>query len=580
MTTVFRKVLFVASLCGILTLNAATAPTLAVDANAGRHPISPYIYGINNWSDNGIQEMMRIPVVRWGGDDATSFNWQNSVKNNTGDNPWCYENYSVTPSFDSFLQTNVRTGSASLGTIPLMDWAPKASGECSFSVAKYGPQKATSPDNPNCGNGWLASNGQPVSNDPNDAYVPVDQTFAQQWVQNIVSAYGAGNAGGVQFWSMDNEPEWWYDNHLDIYHQYSTYDDVLARNIKWATAVKAVDPTALVTGPVPGGWSGMYFSFTDMASGWSTAPYDYWDNPVDQNAHAGVPWVPYYLQQMQAAAKANGGQRLLDLLDVHAYITPQGLSGSVGDQAMETLRMTSTRDLWDPNYFPPGGGYEDATGAELAPELIPRMHGWVNDNYPGTMVGITEYSWGALDTITGAIAEADILGIFGRESLDLGTLWGTPSPTDPGAFAFKIFLNYDGNASQFGETGISATTGDADTLSIFAALRSDATLTILVLNKTTGAIADSVNLANITPTGAAQVWQYSSANLGAIVRQTPDLAVANNTLNATFPAYSMTLFVVPASQPVRTIEPPPCHWAPRLPPWCSVGSSPTQSQPR
>src|ERR1022692_3210634 len=80
----------------------AQAPTLAVDANANRHPISPYIYGINEWSDNGLMGLMRIPVIRWGGDDATSFNWQNSVKNNTGDNPWCYENYSVSPGFDAF----------------------------------------------------------------------------------------------------------------------------------------------------------------------------------------------------------------------------------------------------------------------------------------------------------------------------------------------------------------------------------------------------------------------------------------------------------------------------------------------
>src|ERR1039458_3592366 len=95
----------------------AQAPTLAVDANANRHPISPYIYGINEWSDNGLMGLMRIPVIRWGGDDATSFNWQNSVKNNTGDNLWCYENYSVSPGFDAFHEANLTAGTVSLGTI-------------------------------------------------------------------------------------------------------------------------------------------------------------------------------------------------------------------------------------------------------------------------------------------------------------------------------------------------------------------------------------------------------------------------------------------------------------------------------
>ena len=206
-------------------------------------------------------------------------------------------------------------------------------------------------------------------------------------------------------------------------------------------------------------------------------------------------------------------------------------------------------------------------------ELIPRMHQWVNQNYPGTMLAITEYSWGALESITGAIAQADILGIFGREALDLGTLWGTPEPTQPGAFAFQIFLNYDGNGSQFGDTSVSATTGDPDTLSIFAAQRADSALTVLVLNKTTGAIADTVSLANFTPAGTAQVWQYSQSNLSAIVRQSPDINVGGNNIAAAFPAYSMTLFVIPQAQSAMSVPQPVVvggHRAPlrTMPPAC------------
>jgi uncharacterized protein (TIGR03437 family) len=544
-----------------------------VDANAARHPISPLIYGINNWSDNGLQEMMRIPLVRWGGDDATSFNWQNSVKNNTGDNPWVYENYTVSPGFNSFHETNLRTGTTSLGTVSLMDWLPKAAGECSFSVKKYGPQKATNPDNSDCGNGHLESNGDPVNNDPNDAYVPVTPGFSQQWVQQLNTTYGPGNRGGVQFWSMDNEPEWWYGNHLDVYRQYSTYDDVLTRNIKWATAVKAIDPTALVTGPVPGGWSGMYFSFTDMQAGWNKSPYQYWDNPIDQNAHGGVPWIPYYLQKMQAASAA-AGERLLDVVDVHAYIMPVCFNNNSCGANTEQLRMTSTREFWDPNYLPPGGGYEDATGAEQAPQLIPRLHGWVDNNYPGTMLGITEYSWGGLNTITGAIAQADLLGIFGRESLDLATLWGAPNPTDPGAFAFQMFLNYDGNGNRFGETSVWAVTGDPDTLDIFAAQRSDMALTILALNKTSAAITDSVIILDFTPDLTnAQAWQYSSANLNQIVKVT-GATFGSGSVSATFPAYSMTLFVIPQSQSAMTVPKPVINWVKNAASWNASAIAP------
>jgi len=82
------------------------------------------------------------------------------------------------------------------------------------------------------------------------------------------------------------------------------------------------------------------------------------------------------------AAETKNGFRLLDVLDVHAYITPSGLTSSAGNAAMETLRMTSTRALWDPNYTVPGGGYEDATGAEQAPQMVPRLRQWVAANYP------------------------------------------------------------------------------------------------------------------------------------------------------------------------------------------------------
>ena len=570
---VVRLLLPATALASALALYGQSAPTLAVDANANRHPISPYVYGLNEWSDNGLMQIMQIPVIRWGGDDATSYNWQNSVKNNTGDNPWCYENYNVSPDFFSFHEANLSAGTASLGTISLMDWSPKAAGECSFSVAKYGVQKATSPDNPDCGNGILASTGAQIQNDPNDAYIPVTQTFAQQLVQQTVTSYGPGNAGGVRFWSMDNEPEWWLANHADIYPQAATYDDMLARNLKWAQAVKAMDSNALVTGPVPGGWSGMLFSSADMHSGWNTAPYQYWDNPTDQQAHGGIAWIPYYLQQMSQAS-TQAGYRLLDYLDVHAYIAPGNLSSSAGDSTMETLRTTSTRAFWDPNYIVPDGGIYNATGAQVAPQLIPQMQQWVNQNYPGTNTAITEYSWGGLDSITGAIAQADILGIFGAYGLGLGTLWGAPGPTDPGAFAFKIFLNYDGNGSQFGGTGVSATSGNPDMLSIFAAQRADSALTILVLNKTTGNISDNISLANFTAAGTAQVWQYSQANLAGIARQSPDLNVSGNSLTATFPAYSITLLVIPEAQSSLSVPQPTIGAVTNAASYAAAGVSP------
>jgi uncharacterized protein (TIGR03437 family) len=138
----------------------------------------------------------------------------------------------------------------------------------------------------------------------------------------------------------------------------------------------------------------------------------------------------------------------------------------------------------------------------------------------------------------------------------MATLWpNTLTPVNPAAFSYMMFLNYDGGGSQFGTTGISATSSDPDVLSIFGAQRTDSALTVVVLNKTTGAVTDSITLANFVPAGTAQVWQYSSANLSAIARQA-DISLSGNSLSATFPGYSMTLLVVPQSQGAMTVPQP------------------------
>lgn len=67
--------------------------------------------------------------------------------------------------------------------------------------------------------------------------------------------------------------------------------------------------------------------------------------------------------------------------------------------------------------------------------LIPRMRNWVNTYYPGTPIAITEYNWGAEDDMNGATTLADILGIFGREGLDMATYWTIPASTSP---TFKV----------------------------------------------------------------------------------------------------------------------------------------------
>jgi PKD repeat protein len=238
------------------------------------------------------------------------------------------------------------------------------------------------------------------------------------------------------------------------------------------------------------------------------------------------------------------GLRILDYLDLHYYPQAGGVALSpAGNAATQALRLRSTRSLWDSTY-------QDESWIGQAVRLLPRMREWVNTEYPGTKLAITEYNWGALDHINGALAQADVLGIFGREGLDLATIWSPPASDQPGAFAFRLYRNYDGNGSAFGDVSVQASSADQATLSVYAAQRSaDNALTLLVINKTGNALTSNISLNGFTPAPNALVYRYSSSASNAI-EHLADQAITASGCEASFPGNSVTLFVIKPEQTV------------------------------
>ena len=573
----------------LLTALAAFAqqkgPALSVDASANRHSISSDIYGINFYWDLGASDDPKGPAYtatapairptlrRWGGNGTSTYHWKLDV--NDLDNDWFYEvlpdtsvDASKLPagsSFNSFADQARSTGGKILGTVPILGWLPKARVEaCSFDVAKYGKQCKTDPYaqyhpvtcgdgvvyDPACGDpsvldGKFPANPVYIKNNINDVYGRFDQSFQAEWIKYLISRYGKASQGGVAIWSLDNEPIWWDSTHRDIHPNPYTYDEVFNLDLKYAQAIKQADPTALVAGPVADNWASLWFSKKDIVAGWNSTG-NYWSNPVDRKAHGGVAFFAWYLQQFRNYEKAHG-HRLLDYLDLHAYIVPSAVQNA-GTQtaAINALRLDSTREFWDPTYVVSDDYWirdVDHNGAPIAPQLIPRLRSIVSQNYPGTKIAITEYNWTALDTLNGALAQADLLGIFGREQLDAATLWGPPKPTDPGAFAFKMYRNYDGKGGAFGATSVHATSTDQSKLAIYAALRADSDLTVMVINKTGSNLSSTLSLENFSAGPEAKVWRYSGAKLSAIVAE-PDIP-ASATLTTVFPANSLTLLAIP-----------------------------------
>jgi hypothetical protein len=512
--------------------------TITVDPTANRHPIDPNIYGVAHATTSQLTDL-NTPLNRNGGNNTTRYNWQLNADNRGND--WYYESIADTSATagergDTFIANSRAASAQAMLTIPTIDWVAKVgpgrSKLAGFSIAKYGPQSDSDWQwFPDAGNGVRADGSFVTGNDPVDANVASTSAFQQSWVQHLVSRWGTNTAGGLRYYILDNEPSLWHSTHRDVRPTGATMDEIKSRMVDFATKIKAVDSSALVVGPEEWGWSGYFYSGFDQQygslHGWSVLP--------DRNNHGGADYLTWLLGQLKQASTSSG-QRLLDVLTVHYY--PQG--GEFSDDvssAMQLRRNRSTRSLWDPTYV-------DETWINDRVQLVRRLKTWVSTSYPGTLVGITEYNWGAENHINGATTQADVFGIFGREGLDMAARWATPGASTPTYKAMKMYRNYDGNKSTFGETSVAATTPNPDAVSAFAAIRTiDGALTVMVINKqlSTSPVS-TINLSTFAHRGSAQVWQLTASN---VITHLSDVTVSGTTLVTTLPAQSITLFVIP-----------------------------------
>lgn len=517
-------------------------PALRIDAAAERHPISPDIYGVN-YADEELAVAIDLPVRRWGGNATTRYNWQNDTANRASD--WFFENIpeehpnpDELPSGSSaerFIEQDQRIGTKTLLTVPLIGWTPKSrERSCGFSVEKYGPQQYTDSWQPDCGNGVTPGGKVITGNDPTDTSTAIDPSFVEAWIQHLTARFGTAAEGGVAFYSLDNEPMLWNHTHRDVHPEPVSYDELVERTLEYAPVIKRADPTAQTVGPALWGWTAYFFSALDQEKGGN-----WWNNAPDRAAHGDLPLVVWYLQKMREYEEETG-LRVLDYLDLHYYTQAPGVAlTTVGDQGTRALRLRSTRSLWDPTYT-------DESWIDEPVRLIPRMREWVDEHYPGTKLALTEYNFGGLEHINGALAQADVLGIFGREGLDLATLWAPTSSDDPFAFAFRMYRNYDGAGAKFGDMSIEAVSTDQDALSIYAAIRqSDGALTVMVINKTNDTLDSPLSLVGVSAQ-VAQVYRYGADNPFDIL-QLADQAVAGDEITVSFPGNTITLLVLPTT---------------------------------
>lgn len=479
-----------------------------IDPQISIGPISPLIYGLSG-GESEYHTSLQPTFLSWGGNPSTRFNWKLGNAWNAGKD-WFYMNGTYdhpdgVSVADKFLKEARKFGIATRLAVPTLGWVAKDTQSCSF------PQADGS-----CGTGDGATCEKPdnIAN-PETANVASDQNTIAEWMQHLEDL-------GIlpTYVAMDNEPELWGFTHYDVHPQCTTYAEILEKYLAYAEAVHSVAPEVKLAGPVTCCW----FSY------WRIAP-----GPVNPGPDVPQDFIAWFLQSVHNHDEASGW-RSLDALDVHFY--PQvGVYNDNTDPETSALRLRSTRALWDPTYW-------DESWINEPIYFIPRMKQLIDQFYPGTQFGISEWNWGADSSINGALAIADVLGIFGREGVTYAAYWRNPPQNSPGFLAFKLYTNYDENGGRFIGNSVQAASSSPDTLSSYAIYDgTSGQLKLMLINKDPEKSANvQVNISNYDPQSSAEMYRLASTAPQNIVAS--ELPVEASDFIINLPAYSITLVVL------------------------------------
>ena len=186
-------------------------------------------------------------------------------------------------------------------------------------------------------------------------------------------------------------------------------------------------------------------------------------------------WLGAYLAAMQAASDS-AGTRLLDVLDLHWYPEAQGedsdgtqvriTSGTDNSPGVAWARMQAPRTLWDSSYK------ENSWIAEWNSPvaLLPHIFGSIAKYNPGTRLAFTEFDYGGAQDISGGVATADVLGLFGKYGVYMSSHWG--ALTGFTLAAYQLYRNFDKTSATprtFGDVRVSASTNNDSLTSVYAA---------------------------------------------------------------------------------------------------------------
>lgn len=528
---------------GVITPSMPPASDIyfSVDSQTS-HAISRYIYGINDYGNYNygmnLGGTSNLTLGRSGGNRLTAWNWENNASN--AGNDYFNQNdvllgFPTNPpaiTATNMIDVDRSNNAASIVTVPILGYVAADHGDYNNewpagdvnqtpnylqtrfyqSVPKKNATFTTTPNT-------------------SDSYVYQDEFvyFLQQKYPGF-----ATDPDTPIFFSLDNEPDLWGPTHPRLRGDAvgkngtgPTYTELMQRTEDYADAIKDVEPNAIVFGPGNFGWSG-FVTLQNASDAGTYGDFHTW-----------------YLQQL-AAAESTYGHRLVDVLDIHWYPEATGggtrITTDYTDANIAAARVQAPRSLWDPTYTETSWITQNIGGPI---DLLPRIQNKIDTYYPGTKIGITEYYYGGGNDISGGIAQADVLGIFGREDVFAAALWRLGTNLSYIYGGFDMFRNYDGANGSFGNTSIKATNTDVENASVYASVDAgnQNRMVIICINKSGAARTAGIDISHTAQFNTAEVYTLTSAS-SQPVRQS-DLSISlTNAFQYTMPPSSVTTLVL------------------------------------
>ena len=390
---------------------------IIVNANSGKRPVSPYIFGKNNvlpstFLNNETDALVTkaneagIRFVRQGGgNNSTKYNWRLKLSshpdwyNNVYGNNWDAAAKNLTakmPGVQGMWSFQLLGKAAANTKNNFPDWTYNSSQPWSGIGQNLAGGGTVNP----AGGGKALVDGNP------DLYLmnwPADSTVAilDKW-------FGAGGLGydktWYRYWSMDNEPEIWSGTHDDVMKTQIPAEEFMQLYFKVAKAARAKYPGIKLSGPVP-------------ANEWQW--YRYGSDGIPYNGKKYC-WLEYFILRIAEEEKASG-IKLLDVLDIHYYP-----SSSKAEELVQFYRV-----FFDRTYIYPeangvktvNGGWDSSQNKEY---ILARCSDWLK-KYMGeshtVKFGVTETGLNSNDANVQASWYASTMGEFMKNGVEVFTPW-------------------------------------------------------------------------------------------------------------------------------------------------------------